>query len=133
MLDDYCAFLEEWEREHGTRTRSISIKPALFLFNDEPKSKQYRKRVAELIAQRDSDGKHAFSAADVIRRAAETHLLPQTLDAPPGTVWHPFSKEYLLREEAERRIAAWAVARASETDHLAGEGPQAAAAMLGDT
>lgn len=125
VLDEYCSFFEEWERANGRRARFLILKPALSLFTNEPKSKMFRRRAGELLAQKDASGESLLSTAEALRRAAEEELLPQTLDAPPGTVWHSHSKEYLLPEEAQRRIAAAATERDAPVEVRPHAQPQA--------
>ena len=50
------------------------------------------------------DQDRKLSISEVLRIGA-TKLLPQTLDAPPGTRWFKHSEEYLLPAEIARRHA----------------------------
>ena len=66
----------------------------------------------------------ACSTAEALRRGGRG-AAAQTLDAPPGTVWHSHSKEYLLPEEAQRRIAAAATERDAPVEVRPHAQPQA--------
>jgi len=89
VLDQYCAFAERQEKEEAHKIRRLLIAPALNLFAGEPNGKTFRRVVDEI-----ANAERTLSAADVLRRAAEQTLLPETLDAPPGARWDHRSKQY---------------------------------------
>lgn len=106
VLEEFCAFAEAWEDAQGhTRARHLILKPALALFANEPKGKQFRSRVHELAGQKHGQG-YLVSTADVLRQAAAEALLEETLNAPPGTVWYSPCRQYLSQAEVSEQMAA---------------------------
>ena len=68
--------------------------PAVTLFAGEPHGKQFRREIDQIA----TSDKHA-PAADVLLRAAESSLRKDTLEAPPGWIWHGVERVYYRPEE----------------------------------
>lgn len=88
VLREYAAFAEAQEAAVPQRIRRVLLSPLLNLFAGEPHGKQFR----AAVDRRFHEEGHSFSS--LLLGAAEETLLPQTLDAPPGLLWHPYSKSY---------------------------------------
>ena len=117
VLDGYCDFADRMQKADRNKIRRVLVAPALNLFSGEPHGKTFRKVIDEIChEQRD------LGAGDVIRLAAERALRDDTLDAPPGQVFHMNSRTYLAADE-------FAAVRAAERAERAGGDEQAAAAQ----
>jgi len=89
VLHAYAAYAVQQEREHPQRVRRLLLAPVLNLFATEPHGKQFRASI-------DTRAKDpSVRIDDLLLRAAEDTLMPETLDAPPGTVWHRHEGLYL--------------------------------------
>jgi len=99
VLTEYCEYAREIEAHTPQKIRHLLIKPAVTLFAGEPHGKQFRREIDQIA----TSDKHA-PAADVLLRAAEASLRKDTLEAPPGWIWHGVERMYYQPEGSSQSI-----------------------------
>lgn len=96
VLDDYCTFAARMEASDPHKIKRLLMAPALNLFANEPNGKRFRRTVDEIARSAPT-----LSAAELLRKAADESLRPDTLDAPPGYRWDYGSRSYVPPDERE--------------------------------
>lgn len=96
LLHDYVDYAARMEAAHPQRIRRLLLAPCLNLFAGEPHGKQFRGAL-DAMAKDES-----VSIGALLLGTAEATLLPETLDAPPGHVWHQHTRGYMSREASDR-------------------------------
>ena len=91
LLEEYAKYAESIEKSHPQRLRNLLLSPVVNLFAAEPRGKKFR-------AALDSLQSEDLCFSDHLMRAADT-LLPETLDACPGSRWLQSERCYATREE----------------------------------